>query len=128
VLLKIKSIKLFSLVLGIVMIPSPAFAAGSSYTFGAKFKHLLDSGAWDQKSGTDSYSFTCTSGFGQQYSVTLFKNSIFGDDSKGSKTFTCDSSVDTASWSGLNSGKYHLSFSKSQNNIYIVGSGSISHP
>jgi hypothetical protein len=93
-----------------------------------KFKYRLDSASWSQAAGTDNYSFTCTSGSTNQYAVTLYKNGFFGDDNKGTKTFTCDAKADTGSWSGLSSGDYHFTMTKADNSVYIVGSGAFSHP
>jgi hypothetical protein len=101
--------------------------ASGTYTFAADFKYRLDTGSWDQNSGTTTFYFTCTSGGGQQYSATMWKNSIWGDDNKGSHTFTCDGTQDVGGWS-LASGKYHITLSKADNGVRVIGSGKVTYP
>jgi len=113
--------------LALIGMATGAMAAGT-YPFTANFKYRLDSANWSQGAGTTNYSFTCTSGHGQQYVVTLYKNSVWGDDSKGSKTLMCDGTEDKASWGSLNSGTYHITLSKGDNGVYVVGSGKVTYP
>lgn len=108
-------------------IASPAFAAGTK-NFTANFKYRRDSSDWTQRAGTTTWFFHCTSGSGQQYSVTLYKNSIFSDKNVGSKTFTCNSTDDTGGWTNLDSGDYHFTLTKADNGVYVVGSGKVGYP
>ena len=111
----------------LMSVAGPAMAAGT-YNFTANFKYRLNSGSWSQGAGTTKYFFHCTSGSGQTYSVTLYKENLFADTNMGSKTFTCNSTDDTGSWSGLNSDSYHFTLTKPDNGVYVVGSGYITYP
>ncbi len=114
--------------IALLAMAAPAFAA-SNYDFTANFKYRLNSASsWSQGAGSDTWFFHCTAGSGQQYSVKLYQDHWYGDSDKGSKTFTCNGTDDTATWSSLDSGNYHFTMTKSDNGVYIVGSGHVGHP
>lgn len=124
--LKKRSAKVAVMTVGLVAIAAPAFAA--NYNFSADFTHKLDSGSWSQGSGKDTFSFHCTAKYGEDYTVTLYKENALADTNEGSKTFTCNSTDDSYTWSNLPGDDYHITFTKAQDNVHIIGSGTMSHP
>ena len=107
-----------------------AFAATDTKNFTVNFKYRLTSGKWDQAAGTLAYSMTCTSGFGETYGVTLYRNDAFGDKNMGTKSLTCKKATPTssASWTGLKENDYYVTFTKVDNGVAIVGSGTLKFP
>ncbi|PJI84741.1 hypothetical protein [Luteimicrobium subarcticum] len=59
----------------------------------------------------------------------FYREKVLGDDKAGTLTLTCDTSKpQSGTWTAPASDDYHFVMTKSDNDVYIVGSGYDQHP
>lgn len=105
-----------------LLIPMTALAASHSVSY--YFKYALQGPTRSFSSGSITLDIYSTSGKKDTMSIGLHKKNLVGGKTIGTTTAPTSGSH-TKTWTGISAGDYYLSFTKTNNGIYVSGSGTI---
>ncbi|GCD19287.1 hypothetical protein CTKZ_08490 [Cellulomonas algicola] len=113
-------------------VPAQAWTP-ASFTFSKRFSESWSTAGFNVDKNFDAkviaMDVKCTEGYGNQFAVSLIKDSWPWDLGHGSATFMCAAGKTYYPTFAINSeGKFHFKFSKVDNGKFIKLSGTVSYP